>query len=44
MSMVMPLPEDQVAIGGNDRYRLICRQHYKEALGGNGIMGLFCFL
>ncbi|NOH62881.1 thymidine kinase [Vibrio sp. RE88] len=24
---------DQVAIGGNDRYVSVCRQHYKEALG-----------
>lgn len=23
----------QVAIGGNDRYESVCRQHYKEALG-----------
>ncbi|MDW1632007.1 thymidine kinase, partial [Vibrio sp. Y176] len=22
-----------VAIGGNDRYVSVCRQHYKEALG-----------
>ncbi|MDC5703706.1 thymidine kinase [Vibrio europaeus] len=24
---------DQVAIGGNDRYVSVCREHYKEALG-----------
>ncbi|MFZ5839338.1 MAG: thymidine kinase [Pseudomonadota bacterium] len=24
---------DQVAIGGNERYVSVCRQHYKEALG-----------
>ncbi|RBM26378.1 thymidine kinase [Vibrio tarriae] len=24
---------DQVAIGGNDKYVSVCRQHYKEALG-----------
>ncbi len=24
---------DQVAIGGNDRYVSVCRQHYKEAMG-----------
>ncbi|EKK9990980.1 thymidine kinase [Vibrio parahaemolyticus] len=24
---------DQVAIGGNDRYVSVCRQHYKETLG-----------
>lgn len=24
---------DQVAIGGNDRYESVCREHYKEALG-----------
>ncbi|NOI66517.1 thymidine kinase [Vibrio sp. 99-8-1] len=29
-----PISEgDQVAIGGNDRYVSVCRQHYKEALG-----------
>ncbi|WED22755.1 thymidine kinase [Vibrio sp. JC009] len=29
-----PIAEgDQVAIGGNDRYVSVCRQHYKEALG-----------
>lgn len=27
------LEGDQVAIGGNDRYVSVCRQHYKEALG-----------
>ncbi len=29
-----PIAEgDQVAIGGNDQYVSVCRQHYKEALG-----------
>ena len=29
-----PIAEgDQVAIGGNDKYVSVCRQHYKEALG-----------
>ena len=30
----VPIKEgDQVAIGGNDKYVSVCRQHYKEALG-----------